>query len=302
MFKSIIVFLKKVGSFLSSVFLPKKNQSPIDGVQSHSGAPSVSKPVDSPKEKKSSNSKSLRCPQVLLFADEDLVGGLNRQQTYYPEIKRQVDLGNLMVAEYSNSHLFKIDTPPVADGSDLYVYNKYSGVYIKSTSQDLLNKLIEDQSIAVKETLVRMGAKHIVISEGQHNADKSKIKGDADVKTPVTSVKVNSELSWNRSVDVDSKVEYENDQNRACKPSEVEQFMASHGMTGDTKLELLLDRMKSVGSLSGTETYEVSYLSEVDNAISVSLKINARIFSSKLNFESLHQHEYRIKKVLKVTF
>lgn len=69
-------------------------------------------------------------PQVLLFADEDFIGGLNRPTTYYPEVKKQVELGNLIVADLSSASSYTLDVSPIGDGSDLYLLNKYNGRYL----------------------------------------------------------------------------------------------------------------------------------------------------------------------------
>lgn len=241
-------------------------------------------------------------PQVLLFADEDFIGGLNRPTTYYPEVKKQVELGNLIVADLSSASSYTLDVSPIGDGSDLYLLNKYNGRYLKATNGDLLNTLIDDQSIALKEALVRLGAKHIVIEESTSEVEKNEKDATAEGGKKFLEIIANAHITWNLSVDIKTKIEYKNDQNRAVDYQKVEEFYSKHGLIGDTKLEMWLDRLKEKGSLSGTESYTVTYLSEVENAINVSLAINAKIFSSKLDFNSLHSHKYKKEKTLTVIF
>lgn len=240
--------------------------------------------------------------QVLLFADEDFIGGLNRPTTYYPEVKKQVELGNLIVADLLSAKNYTLDVPPIGDGSDLYLLNKYNGSYLKATNGDLLNKLIDDQSFAVKEALIYLGAKHIVIKESTSDVEKKEIDANANGGKNSLEIKANAHITWNLSVDIKTKIEFKDDQNRASDHQFARDWCHKHGLKGDTKIEMWLDRLEKKGSLSGTESYTVTYLSEVENAINVSLAINAKIFSSKLDFNSLHSHKYKKEKTLTVIF
>lgn len=241
-------------------------------------------------------------PQVLLFADEDFIGGLNRPTTYYPEVKKQVELGNLIVADLLSAKRYTLDVPPIGDGSDLYLFNKYNGSYLKATNGDLLNKLIDDQSIAIKEALIYLGAKHIVIKESTTDITKTDLDLNGETDAKALEIKANAHITWNLSVDIKTKIEYKDEQNKAVDYQTANDYCSKHGLKGDTKIKMWLDRLEKKGSLSGTESYTVTYLSEVENAINVSLAINAKIFSSKLDFNSLHSHKYKKEKTLTVIF
>lgn len=246
--------------------------------------------------------KNKQHPQVLLFADEDFIYGLNRPQTYYPDVKNQIDLGNLIVDNLLNSSKYKLDSNPIGDGSDLYIYNRYCGRYLKSTNSDLLITLIGDQNYAVKEALVCLGAKHIVIREESQNVNDRSVTVENNTGSKAVKVDASAHVSWNLSVDIKSQIEYINAENHPLSHDKIENFLCEHGLIGDTKLEMLLARLKERGSLSGTEKYEVSYLSEVKNAVDVSLAIKARIFNEKLDFDYQKTQKCSIKKMLEVTF
>lgn len=241
-------------------------------------------------------------PQVLLFANEDFIYGLNRH--YYPDVEKQVGLGNLRVESLSNSSKYNLDHNPIGDGSDMYIYNKYKycGIYLKSTSSDLLKTLIVDQSIAVQEAFIRMGAKHITICEETTDEDKTSIDVNSDTGYKSVGVRANAHILWDKSVDIKSKIEFQDNDNHPSTIDEVERFLNDYGLIGDAKLEMLFGRLKERRTLSGKEKYEVSYLSEVDNTINVALAINAVIFSEKLDFSHEHNHKYSIKKVIEVAF
>lgn len=240
-------------------------------------------------------------PKVLLFAEDEYVYGV--ELGYYPEIKKQTDLNNLKVEYMKNRSKYILDTDPIGDGSDLYFLNKYSGIYRKSIDSDLLNKFIDDQSHAVKESLIKLGAKHIVIIEEQNNAEKSNTRFSAGGGGVKVGGEVGVGWSWNKEVDIKTRIEYSNDLNTARTPKDVETFINEHGLGGDTKLRGLWDRLNETGDLTGTtEKYEVSYLSDVGNAIDIAVAINAVAFNAKLNFAREKQCTTIFKKVLEVTF
>lgn len=241
-------------------------------------------------------------PKVLLFAEDEYVDGV--EFGYYPEVNKQSDLCNLKVEYMKNRSEYKLDSDPIGDGSDLYFLNIYSGIYRKSTDSDLLNnKFIDDQSHAVKESLIKLGAKHIVMIEEQNSSNKNDTRFSTEGKNKGVGGGLDASRSWNKTIDIKSRIEYHNDGNQARDSKDVETFIREHGLGGDTTLSFLLDRLKETGDLSGTtEKYEVSYLSDVINAFDIALKVNAVVFNAKLNLENRKQNTTAIKKVLEVTF
>lgn len=147
-----------------------------------------------------------------------------------------------------------------------------------------------------------MGAKHITICEETTDEDKTSIDVNSDTGYKSVGVRANAHILWDKSVDIKSKIEFQDNDNHPSTIDEVERFLNDHGLIGDAKLEMLFGRLKERRTLSGKEKYEVSYLSEVDNTINVALAINAVIFSEKLDFSHEHNHKYSIKKVIEVAF
>lgn len=78
--------------------------------------------------------------------------------------------------------------------------------------------------------------------------------------------------------------------------------MNSHGLASDSKLRLLCERLKSDGKISGIEKYEISYCSEIAQAINIAAKIDYKLFSANLDFSSEHNHVHIIKKSLEINF
>ena len=104
------------------------------------------------------------------------------------------------------------------------------------------------------------------------------------------------------SVDMTSTVESHDPKKKKKSYKEVVDFMNSHGLASDSKLRLLCERLKSDGKISGIEKYEISYCSEIAQAINIAAKIDYKLFSANLDFSSEHNHVHIIKKSLEINF
>ncbi|MBQ0090275.1 MAG: hypothetical protein KBT27_13195, partial [Prevotellaceae bacterium] len=105
-----------------------------------------------------------RKPDLLIITDDDIAYGV--EKCYYPDLTKAVRDGNLQVIGYeewkSNSEI-QIKGKPLFNGEDVFILNPYSNCYIKASDNEILDLFCEDKSLVVKEALVKMGAKHIVI-------------------------------------------------------------------------------------------------------------------------------------------
>lgn len=93
------------------------------------------------------------------------------------------------------------------------------------------------------------------------------------------------------------------DPNRKPKAyQEIVDFMVSHGLSNDSKLLLLAERLKNDGRISGIEKYEVTYCSEIASALKIAASIDYKMFSDNLDFSVEHNHVHIIKKSLEINF
>jgi len=104
------------------------------------------------------------------------------------------------------------------------------------------------------------------------------------------------------SIDMKSCIE-SHDQNRKPKSyQEVVDFMKSHGLASDARLNILCERLKADGKISGVEKYEVTYCSEIVSALNIAASIDYKMFSDNLDFSREHNHVHTISKTLEINF
>ena len=236
---------------------------------------------------------------LLIITDKDSVNQI--KYDYYPDITSSINNGNLMVLGYDEWYdniQIQLKSKPLCDGNDVYIRNPYSNCYIQVSDIEILDLFCEDKSLVVKEALVWMGAKHIIVED--EISDKDTIKGG--FKVDASGGSLNTSFSRITSVDIKNTIESEDFERKAKSFEEVKSFIQSHGLSGDTKLALLCDRLKTDGKLSGKERYTLTYLNEVDFALKVLASINYKVFSSSLDFSLEHNHIHSISKSLLIEF
>lgn len=242
---------------------------------------------------------------LLIIADDDLSYGIN--QGYYPDMTKAIDLGNLTVCPLSNvdnliEHDIHLSAQPIGDGEDVYLRNPYANYYVSMKDSNILNTFIETKSYAIKEVLVKMGAKDIVLKESVHDKNTSHYGVNNEMGVNVVKAKINGNYLNEITVDMKSSIE-SHDPNRKPKPyKEIVDFMESHGLSNDSKLSLLAERLKTDGRISGIEKYEVTYCSEIDSALKIAASIDYKMFSDNLDFSVEHNNVHEIKKSLEINF
>ncbi len=242
---------------------------------------------------------------LLIIADDDLSYGIDKG--YYPDLSKAISLGNLSVfslgdtAALANRDIH-LSVQPIGDGEDVYVRNPYANCYVSIKDSDLLNTFVATKSYAIKEALVKMGAKDIVLTENIEDKDQTRYGVNNEVGVGPAKVEINGKYMNELTVKIKSSVE-SHDPNRCPKPyHEVMDFMESHGLGNDTRLHLLAERIKDDGRISGVERYEVTYYSEIANALNIAASINYKVFSDKLDFSREHNHVHTITKTLEINF
>lgn len=239
---------------------------------------------------------------VLIIADEDKLYGI--EKNYYPDIKSAVDAGNLIVLPYDSWRQagLKLKSNPRLNGEDVYIRNPYSNCFIPVTDKEILDRFIDDKSVVIKEALVWMGAKDIVLVENITDKDTVKSSLDAGAKASAEKGTLKVDLSRLSKVDIKTKIE-SHDPNRSPKSIEkVEAYLMDHGLADETKLTTLADRLREDGCINGTERYTVTYLNEIEFALNVLVGFDYKVFSSSLDFSLEHTHLHTIERVLDITF
>lgn len=239
-------------------------------------------------------------PELLIVANEELSYGM--KHGYYPDFLHNIKSGNLDVLSMEEATQENLSKRPMGNGMDFYIYNPYFDQYISMWDSDILNKLVSDKSYAIKETLVRMGAKDIILKEETSDSESTHYNIQNKTSLELANADVSIDYDYSSSVNLKSYIE-SHDVNRIPKEYlKVKEFMIKHGLWGDAKLRLLLERLKEDGQLSGTEKYEVTYLSEIKNALNIAANINYKLFNDTLDFSRTHNHVHTISKTLEINF
>ena len=243
---------------------------------------------------------------LLIIADEDLSYGI--EKGYYPDLSKAISLDNISVFPIGNVEALDnkdihLSARPIGDGEDIYVRNPYANCYIPIKDTDLLNTFVQDKSYAIKEVLVKMGAKDIVMTESVHDNDSHRYDGNnSNGIKGLAKAEINGRFVNDISIDMKSCIE-SHDPNRKPKSyEEVIEFMKTHGLASDAKLNILCERLKSDGKISGIEKYEVTYCSEIASALTIAASIDYKMFSDNLNFSREHNHVHTISKILEINF
>lgn len=244
-------------------------------------------------------------PSLLIIADDDLSYGIDKG--YYSDLSNAIKLNNLAVYPLDKvpsltDKDIRLSEKPIGDGEDVYLRNPYANNYVSMKNSDILNTFIETKSYAIKEALVKMGAKDIVLKESVHDKNTSRYEVNNEMGINVVKAQINGNYLSEIAVDMKSSIE-SHDPNRKPKPyQEVVNFMVSHGLSNDSKLLLLAERLKTDGRISGIEKYEVTYCSEIANALKIAASIDYKMFSDNLDFSVEHNHVHIIKKSLEINF
>lgn len=245
-------------------------------------------------------------PDLLIIADDDLSYGI--EKGYYPNLSTQINLGNLRVYPLGDSLSLETDgvylaTSPNGDGKDFYVRNPYTNIYVSMLDPDVLNTFGLSKSQKVKEALVKMGAKDIVLEEEINDKDKTSYKSNVKMNAEkIVKAEINGNNKIEFSADLKTTIE-SHDSNRTPKDyKEVEEYLVTHGLGNDSFLRSLCERLKTDGKISGKEKWVVTYSSEVRKALDIASKIDYKLFSTDLDFSREHNHVQEIRKCLEVDF
>lgn len=254
--------------------------------------------------------KVIMKPQLLIVTEEEITYGV--EHGYYPEFFPAIQCGSLAIVSREEivkdnkrkNPKYRLDRSemPVGNGQDFYMWNQYSNIYRSIWNQDILNILVSDKSFAVKEILVRMGAKDVVLMDDVAQSDKKDVvaKNTADLKIG----KGNVEVKYNNvsTQNIKSKIESHNPNNTPRSPQIVEELMEKYGLAYDSYLEKLLERLKVDGKLEGTERYTITYSNEIKSALNIAAQINYQLFDDDLDFSQEHTFVRTISKTIDINF
>lgn len=242
--------------------------------------------------------------ELLIVVNDTKASGIKKN--YYPELTTLIKRGALTILSYSEyeecrrtrSGLRLLDKPLFND-EDVYMYNSYSRSYIKTTNQNLLMSFCVDKNIAVKEALVRMGAKLIKIKEEYSDNNTINISGKINGKI------INTNTDY-KKLDVKkfkTAIESEDSNRISMKDLNlIRTYLLDHGLGEDTLLNAFCKRLEDGLNLSGTEDFHITYLNEVDSALEILSTIDSRYINASLDFTRNNNYIQQITMELHIEF
>lgn len=244
--------------------------------------------------------------KILIVLDEELSQAV--QLGYYPEITQLVNKGDCKVFSLEDFYRGNISAPlkqrPKGNGRDVYVRNPYTNVYecIYAPLESLGICFVSDKSLALKEALVRMGAKRILMLKEDKASEKKHDSVSLGGSYKGVSGSVSMSLGSGYSNAVKKALEYSNPNNQPQNWEEAYDYIQNHGLIGESFITLLCDRLKTMGKLNGVERISVSYLNELSDSFGMTLGAGFKEFGVNVGYETEAIRSSRFECLFEVEF
>lgn len=235
-----------------------------------------------------------RKPELLILADDDFVGGVNKG--HYNEFSDQVLVGNLKFITIAEATKLrdKGELPSISNLEEVFMLNPYTQKYFPLKEKDLERKFINDEALALKTALSMMGAHCIIISEDVKDLtkDNNNINGGATHMGKGGNVDVNIEKEL--SVVLKTKIQVLDINNKPQDKEIIRSYLVGTGLMGNSIINSFFDTLCIKGELSSTEKIEINFLSELKSAVDVAANIDYGPLDANLNVSvrSIHIHEF----------
>ena len=240
--------------------------------------------------------------ELLIVVDKDYHNGL--KSGFYPEmltddVNRRVEFVDPDEVTQPN---FTLHTPPSFDDKDLYIKDSHSDVYVRMDDANIEKLFITSQCNAVKEALVRMGAKRITIKRTVKDTEKEETELNGNAKHIL--VKGEVHVGWDKSTSINLQgMISSEDPNREPKPfADVMAFINEHGLANDTFLTSLADRLRCDERLSGKEEITVNWLSELKSSWNFAVDVKAKLVNVHADAMHRKEHIHEFTSVIEVDF
>lgn len=239
---------------------------------------------------------------LLMVVEKEYLDGINNgwyDKSVTTDVKRRVEFVDQMDIVNSN---ITLHTAPTYSGKDLYIKDRHSNVYVSMDDDNIEKLFITSQCNAVKEALVRMGAKRITIKKTVKDTDKEETELNGNAKHAL--VKGEVHVGWDKSTSINLQgMISSEDPNREPKPfADVMAFINEHGLANDTFLTMLADRLRCDERLSGKEEMTVNWLCELKSSWNFAVDIKAKLVNAHADAMHRKEHIHEFTSVIEVDF
>ena len=237
-----------------------------------------------------------------MVVGKQYLNGLNKgwfDKSVTNDVKRRVEFVDQ--DDIVNSNI-TLHTVPTYRGKDLYIKDSHSNVYVSMDDDNIEKLFITSQCNAVKEALVRMGAKRITIKKTVKDVEKEETAVNGNAKYAL--VKGEVHVGWDKSTSINLQgMISSEDPNREPKPfADVMAFINEHGLANDTFLTTLAERLKCDERLSGKEEMTVNWLCELKSSWNFAVDIHAKLVNAHADAMHKKEHIHEFTSVIEVDF
>lgn len=253
-------------------------------------------------------------PAVLVIENEHYMYGL--REGYYPEEKKAYEetmslevMTRKQVDElWGKDVLAKQSSAPIAQ---TYVLNKVEGRYYPTDSPSLSRDLAASRALAYKTMLKMMGAIEIVLKKNSEECSatqrESEVEASGEYGVVGANSKYNSKHEQSAQEAFSSSIEFKDNVGRPRPVDDVRRWVLEKGLMEDSVVRSWMEEYAIYGGqMSGTENYEVAYLTELDTASQIHAALQAKIpkamVCANLKYETKARSTYKITEVLRVRF
>lgn len=217
--------------------------------------------------------------------DEDFLWGI--QEGMYPELSTMIKAGQIEVANYAQVNS-RMDIHTIGNPNDFYILDPYTQQYKLvmvqgdklSSIKDMLTAMVTSKANAIKETLVRLGAKHTTVRNNTKHLNNNDVNGNVHGGKGPVKAELHTESTKELSITAESKLVSKDPNRKALSVESTKEYIYSHGLGCEPLLVGLWERYRDCGELTGVEDYEFTFLSEVKSSLSIAASVSTPSFNA----------------------
>ena len=160
-------------------------------------------------------------------------------------------------------------------GIEAFFLNPYTQMYWPAGQDDMQSMLIADKSYAIKRAFELMGARCAILSESAKQANSSSRHTGVSGSYKFIEAGCDTNSYYSSSVDISSSIAFCDPSNTPASVSDIERHIRETGLVNEPMFNYLLRDVRNGRRIGGMQRYQVKYLSEMKEALSVA--VNARV-------------------------
>lgn len=237
-------------------------------------------------------------PQLIIVPDEDYQYGLTHGA--YPEFAKELASGDILVTSREKAIAEYGITSP--QDNKIYVRNVFDGTFRDITAESTEKSFIEAKAVAIRETLVMLGAYSAELVHTIRHVQDKDLKLGAKGKKGPSSIGADYHQNKHKEINLDAKIQLKPFKRSAKNAEEIRQYAFTHGLGNESTIIAWIDRLERDGKLGGSEEIEVSFLEELAVARDAALNLQLVQCEVGFNIESLNKETHSFFEKISIDF